>query len=184
MSERQARVMELYHSNFTYREIAQILKRERPKDKAWNISHQTVANDIQHVIAYYQQQAVDFYADWLAKELSLTMHGHRIACEAFEASKRLPEPVKGKKKSKAQGEPPDARFSREMREWQNARLKLLGFVRETSKPAPAAPVTDEQPNEPQSSPADDLAPYLDSVRQWKLSIDSQGAANLPPAGAP
>ncbi len=173
MSERQAKVMEMYHQGMTYREIAKVVK----------VSHQTVANDINATIAYFQQQAVDFYADWLAKELSLTVHGQKLSARAYEVSSK--QQKKGKRVIAE--EAPDARHSREMREWQARRLELLGLVRETSKPV-IAPVieekTNEQPTEPVTNPVDDLAPYAEAVEQLRKSLHGQGGPNAPPASAP
>lgn len=178
MSERQAHVMELYHKGMTHRQISEQLKRERPKDKAWAVSHVTVGTDIQQVTAYYQQQAVDYYADWLAQELSRTVHGIKQASDAYEFSKKITKG--GKRKNGIQREIPDARFSREQREWQDRLLKLLGVVREASKPVitqPADDKSDDQP-EPQPDPAAELAPYLASIEQWRRSTSSQSATDL------
>lgn len=186
ISERQASVMELHHQGLTTRQISQQLKKERPKDKSWAVSHVTVAADIASVAAYYQQQAVDSYADWLARELARAVDALKEARQAFEYSKR--KKVKGRKL--VQQEVPDARFSREQREWQDRLLKLLNIVREISKPAPI-PVpasTEEQPEVqlPVADPNADLAPYMGAAGAVEQFVRSmlQRPADVLPANQP
>ncbi|MBL8824912.1 MAG: hypothetical protein JNJ77_20160 [Planctomycetia bacterium] len=196
LSERQAHVAMLYHQQLSTRAISQRLKeleKADPKGKrGWGVSYKTVQADIKTVIEYYRQEAVDFYEDRLVRELMIADSAYKEACLAYEESrKQLTERTvsagRGKNKQKSDEvvtSAPDPRFSVEKRKWQDQRLKLLGVVREMSKPSQVPAVlpepTEEKPDDtPRPDPAD-LAPYFASLELYRKSIAGQSAADVSP----
>lgn len=195
MSERQAYVVQLYHQGLSNRVISARLKAEEKIDpkgkKGWGVSHTTVQNDINAAIEYYRQEAVDFYEDRLVRELLVADASFREACIAYEESRQSKKETtslkgEGSASNEITTSAPDPRFSVEKRKWQDQKLKLLGVVREMSKPTMVAPVPEpsEEPDDqqPQPDPAAELAPYFASVEQFRKSIAGQSAADVSPAG--
>lgn len=168
-------------------EISKILKEERPGEKHWAISITTVKVDLDKILDMYREQAVEEFEKWVLKELLIADEGYRAAAQAFELSRKIK-----KERSTIRGLagdtdsmtnetiecPPDHNLSREKREWQNQRIRLIELIAKVMRESRAEAAAKGQTHEQDVSAGKALEPYVESIRQFMQSIFSQSSGDV------
>lgn len=194
-SERQARILELYHEGNTNRRIVEILAEEAAKGdkpKGWAIQKSAVHAEILRAIEYHRQQAVDFYDEHLTDELARCDYWIKQATTEWHAS-RTRKTERGRTTEsggtiydETVTKAAEAELSKEVREWQERKLKLMGFVRENGT---------KDASGPGASQNESYLSYAHSLEQFAASVvdqsdpdprpdNSQESIHPPPPDAP
>lgn len=175
-SERQERILELYHQGHTTRQIVAILAEEAAaggKPKGWAVQKSAVHSEILRAIEYHRQQAVDFYDDHLTDELARCDYWIKQATTEWHAS-RTKKTERGRTTEsggtiydETVTKAAEAELSREVREWSDRKLKLMGFVRENGTKDARGPGNTEN---------ESFLSYAHSLEQFAASVVNQSNA--------